>query len=62
MKSTYLVLVASIALFVCSCSNIESEQNSEGNTQSAEEHMLLAKNFRSEAEIIVEPQDEEWIA
>jgi len=61
MKSTYLVLVASIALFACSCSNIESEQSSEGNTQSAEEHMLLAKNFRSEAAIIVEPQDEEWI-
>lgn len=61
MKSIYLVLIAGAALFVYGCSNMESEQNSEENAPPDKESILLAKNFRSEAAVIVDPQDEEWI-
>ena len=61
MKSTYIALVTSIILIVSSCSNIDSESKSGDVDNSFEEAILLANYFRSEASIIVDPQDEEWI-
>ncbi len=61
MKSTCIILAAVIGSFLLSCSNKESENNTEANAESVEEPFLLAKNFRSEATIIVDSEDEEWI-
>ncbi|PCH94326.1 MAG: hypothetical protein COB85_05730 [Bacteroidetes bacterium] len=61
MKLLYIAFASSIGLFTIGCSDLGSDDKGEGNDISSAELVLLASNFRSEAAIIVDPHDEEWI-
>lgn len=61
MKSTYIVFALLLGSLLQSCSNGNTGNTVNNDVPAQDDLILLASNFRSEAAIIVDSQDEEWI-